>query len=151
MNKIYIVHQISGLPIDTVFNYYKTTQDALTAVGYNVLTAMYGKNMLRCEKEFKASNMDKLPCTTNHAIFQRDRWMVKQADIIYANFLAANQISIGSMMELAWASDNGKHIVVAMQENNVHRHAFVLEAASVVYTTHEDALDYLTALINKRY
>lgn len=100
MLKIYMVHPISGLTADEVFNYYQTNQAILTSCGYDVLTPMYGKKQLRCEKEFKSADYT-LPCTTNHAIFDRDHWMVEQADILFANLSAAKQVSIGSMMELA--------------------------------------------------
>ncbi len=148
--KIYMVHPISGLTADQVFDYYQTNQALLESYGYDVLTPMYGKKQLRCEKEFRAADY-KLPCTTNHAIFDRDHWMVEQADILFANLSAAKQVSIGSMMELAWGKHLHKHIVLVMPEENVHRHAFVLEAASVIFTTHEEAMDYLEQLARKKF
>lgn len=147
--KIYLVHPISGMTADEVFDYYTKTSKELTDQGYDVLTPMFGKENLRCEKEFRASGY-KSPCTTNHAIFNRDKWMVMQADIIYANFLNAKQVSIGSMMELAWASDHGKHVIVSMQDENPHAHAFVYEASNIVYNNHEDVIEYLTKIIKKR-
>lgn len=148
--KIYLVHPISGLSADDVFGYYERTAKDLTELGYDVLTPVYAKQHLRCEKEFRATGY-KSECSTNHALFTRDRWMVKQADIIYANFLLAKGVSIGSMMELAWASDSDKHVVVSMQEENIHQHAFVLEAASVIYDEHDKAMAYLKNLVQKRF
>jgi len=139
---IYLAHPISGLKAVDVFNYYDDMYAKLKDVGYRVLTPMYGKDHLRCEKEFRASGY-KFPCTTNHALFNRDKWMVEQADVVYANLMSAPQVSIGTMMELAWASHMRKHVIVSMPVECVHAHAFVFEAASVVYNTHEDALDYL--------
>jgi len=150
MLSIYAVHPISGRSADDVFNYYQRTQETLTNYGFNVFVPLYGKNNLRCEKEFKASDY-RSPVSCNHAIFNRDKWMVLQADIIYANFLGTPLVSIGSMMELAWASDHNKHIIVTMEEDNIHRHAFVLEAAHIVVTTEMDALDYLKKLVEKEY
>lgn len=145
-----MVHPISGLTAEEVFKYYATNQRLLESFGYDVLTPMYGKKLLRCEKEFRAVDYT-LPCTTNHAIFERDHWMVEQADILYANLSAAKQASIGSMMELAWGNHLHKHIVVTMPKDNIHRHAFVLEAASIVYETHDEAMDYLRQLAKKEY
>lgn len=147
--KIYLVHPISGLSADDVFAYYVAAKDRLGSL-YDVLTPMYGKSFLRCEKELKAHSY-KHPCTTNHAIFERDHWMVCQADIIYANFSKAVGVSIGSMMELAWASHLGKHVVVTMPEDNIHAHAFVFEAASVIFPDHESAMEYLTHLATKSF
>lgn len=147
--KIYCCHPISGLSADEVFEYYEDMQSVLGGFGYEVLTPMHGKSHLRTEKNFRASDY-RHPVSTNHAIFNRDRWMVTQADVVYANLLTSQMVSIGTMMELAWASDKGKHVVLAMPEENVHRHAFVLEAADVIYDNAEEALSYLKNLAGKQ-
>jgi nucleoside 2-deoxyribosyltransferase len=150
MNKmrVYCVHPISGMSGDEVFEYYQDTYDVLSEK-YDVLTPMIGKTKLRTEIKFKAEGYKDNPLATNHAIFERDRWMVKQSDIIYANLSGTDRVSIGSMMELAWASLLGKYIVLVMEKDNIHRHAFVLEAADVIFYNEEEALDYLRALANK--
>ena len=150
MLKIYCVHPISGLSSDEVFDYYEGTQHEMTKIGYDVFVPMFGKGNLRTELEFKAHDY-RGPLTTNHAIFNRDKWMVKQADILYANFIGAKRVSIGSMFELAWGSDNGKQVIVVMEKDNIHMHAFVLEAATIVFETEQEAIDYLTHLSNKDF
>ncbi len=148
--KIYCVHPISGMSADEVWSYYKRIQDVLDA-HYDVFIPMFGKNSLRTEMKFRAEGYKDNPLTSNHAIFERDRWMVTQADIILANLTGAKIVSIGSVMELAWASMLGKYVVLIMEEENIHRHAFVLEAADVIYTKEEDALDYLQKLAHKDF
>lgn len=147
-NKIYVVHPISGKSAESVFSYYDTIQSELADAGYDVLTPMYGKDKLRCEMKFRSIGYDD-PMTTNHAIVERDHWMVLESNIVYANFMDAEVASIGCSMELAWAWDHSKHVVVAMPKENIHRHAFVLEMASVIFETHEEAMAYLKMLANK--
>jgi hypothetical protein len=147
---IYCVHSISGQSADSVFEYYTRTAKALTEYGYNVFHPMIGKNFLRTEMSFKAVDY-RHPLTCNHSIFNRDRWMVLKADVIYANFLGTKIVSIGSMFELAWASFNNKLVIVTMEEDNIHRHAFVMEGASTIFTTEEETLDYLHKLSTKQY
>ena len=65
--KIYLVHPISGLTADEVFKYYQETEALLKSWGYDVLTPMYGKGLLRTELMFKDKDYT-LPCTTNHAL-----------------------------------------------------------------------------------
>ena len=72
--------------------------------------------------------------------------MVTQADIVLADLSNADRISIGTMMEIAWAAYLNKQVIVVMGETNPHRHAFVLEAATIILPTVEDAYDYLKAL-----
>lgn len=150
MNKIYLVHPISGHEPEEVFQYYKETENRLKLAGYEVLTPMYGKRYLRCETKFRASDYTN-PVSTNHAIMGRDNWMVHQSDIVYANFIGTKAVTIGGMMELAWSYDNHKHSVVSVEKGNVHAHAFVYEAADVVYEDHESAMLYLEELVRKEY
>ena len=79
---------------------------------------------------------------------ERDIWMVRQCDVFYLNLMdAGERVSIGGVMELAVAAALGKHTVVSMGAENIHRHAFVLEAADVIYETHEEAMKYLERLM----
>lgn len=144
--EIYLARPISGRSYDEVMKYYFTAVKALENRGFDVLCPMTGKTYLRTELEFKAHGYDEYPTSTNHAIMERDRWMVKKADIIYANLSNSDRVSIGTMMELAWAHDHGKHSIVVMEDGNVHQHAFVLEAADIVFKTHMEAMEYLYSL-----
>lgn len=149
MFKIYCVHPISGSTSEEVFKYYDTTQKRLTEMGFDVLTPMYGKGDIRTAHKFKGSGIDG-PVTNKHAIFGRDRWMVGQADIIYANFLGATKASIGGCFELAWGCNDHKQIVLVMDKDNIHQHAFILEAATIIFETEEDALQYLERIAKKQ-
>lgn len=137
--KIYLVHQISGLTPKTVTDYYESLIKFCKHLGYTVLFPM----------DLRGGSLTStdMPPAASHTIFQTDKWFVQSADVVYASFVGCTRISIGSMMELAWASFLGKHVVVAMEPENVHRHPFVLEAASVVFETEKDAKNHLRTLI----
>jgi nucleoside 2-deoxyribosyltransferase len=147
--KVYCCHPISGMSADEVFGYYEEVVRELEGYGWEVLSPMHGKDVLRTEKKFRAADY-RSPVSTNHAIFNRDRWMVRQADVVFANLCGSKAVSIGTMMELAWAADTGRHVVLCMEEGNVHRHAFVLESADVVFETEAEALAYLEGLAGKQ-
>lgn len=144
---IYCAHPISGLSYDNVVDYYTNTANNLISMGYKVLYPMCGKSYLRNEIAFKASGYGN-PLSTNRAIIGRDHFMVKKADIVYINFVGCSNVSIGSCMELAWAFDSDKHVIIVMEENNIHRHAFVLEAADAIFTSEKEAFDYLDKFIH---
>jgi hypothetical protein len=69
--------------------------------------------------------------------------MVKKVDIVLVDLSNIKNVSIGCCMELAWAQDNDKHTIVVMEKSNIHMHAFVLEAADIVFEQLEEALEYL--------
>lgn len=146
--KIYLAHPISGLSYDEVADYYDVIVPHLQDVGYQVFNPLTGKDVLRNEIEFKVKGYEGIPLSSNHAIKQRDQWMVSQADIVWCNFLKCKNVSIGMVSELAWADLQGKHTIVTMQEDNIHQHAFILEMADVVFETELESLNYLQELIN---
>jgi nucleoside 2-deoxyribosyltransferase len=144
MFNLYMARPITGCTADEVFEYYENARQVLR-VHYRVLSPMTGKEHLRTERLFKAEGY-RNPVSTNHAIIERDRWMVQQSDIVLVDLSKAKQVSIGCMMELAWAHQLGKHSIVVMEEGSPHWHAFVLEAADIVMPAIEEALDYLVSL-----
>ena len=143
--QIYIAHKISGASGDEVFDWFDKTRDDLEYLGYGVLSPMSNKGEFRNELKYRAEGYDD-PVVQNHAIFERDRWMVTQADMLLMDLTGTTQPSIGCMMELAWASMLGKHTIIVLPKDNTHRHAFVLEAGDIIFETYPEAIDYLTRL-----
>lgn len=148
---VYLAGPISGKDYASVMCYIEKTAARLEEMGYEILHPMLGKSYLRTELEFRAHGYEN-PVSTNHAIFERDRWMVARCDIVLAQLQDAfDRVSIGTVMELAWASMLGKHtIVIIGAPANIHRHAFILEAADIVFDTLQEAFDYLRDLIGEK-
>ena len=143
--KIYIARPITGCTADEVISYYQETADILRGMGYEVFHAMCAKTYLHGDPDVKATGYN-FPLSTDHAIVERDRWMTQTADILFVNLTGCKRVSIGTCFELAWAHHMGKHTVVCMEATNIHRHAFVIEAADVLYETYNEGLDYLEKL-----
>lgn len=61
-------------------------------------------------------------------ILQRDHWDCKTADAILCNLLNVNRVSIGSVMEIAWAHAYGIPLVLVTNEGNIHRHGLITES-----------------------
>lgn len=145
--KIYLAGPISGRGYTEVVGRYAEKTKKLKEFGFDVLCPMTGKTYLRNEIKFREEGYVNFPVSTNHAIFERDKWMVSSCDIILADLSnSGDRVSIGTTMELAWASLLGKHSIAIIPAENVHRHAFVLEAADIVFETEEDAYTYLEKL-----
>jgi len=145
--KIYLAHPISGLSYDEVVSYYKDVEEKLKRMGYEVYHPMIAKGCLRNEKKFSKSDYQH-PVTANHAVKERDKWMVKHVDVILVDFTGAKEVSIGCVSELAWADDTPTvYSVVILPKDNVHNHAFIKEMADIIFESREEALDYLEKLI----
>jgi len=147
---VYCAHPISGLTWDEVVDYYQDINSLLGGMGLDVLHPMTGKGEIRTEISERFQPADfKSAIASNHAIFERDRWMVNQCDMLLLDLTGTTTISIGCMMELAWASLLGKYTVVIMEPTNIHLHAFVVEAADIIFETESIALAYLKKFVTQ--
>lgn len=144
--KIYLAGPISGQSYNDVVDKIHAIKNHLEQFGYHVMHPMTAKGSLRTEIKFKSVGYDGIPTSSNHAIYERDQWMVTQSDIVLFNLSNTTIVSIGSMFELAWASLLNKHTIVVMEQDNIHEHAFVFEAADVIFTCIKHALEYLQTL-----
>lgn len=146
--RVYLSGPISGRSYKEAFDFFHSFEDTLRKMGYDVLNPMSAKGPLTNETKLLAEGYNDKPVATPHAIFNRDKWMVSNADVVFCNLYdAKHDVSIGSVMELAWASLLGKHIILVVGDNNIHRHAFVTEAADIIFKTPVDAVEYLKILI----
>lgn len=140
---LYIAHPISGLSGKEIFDYFDNAKDLLKEY-YNILSPMTGKDYLR-EIDKAMPSGYKNPISNNHAIFQRDTWMISQSDIVFCDVSGIEKISIGCCMELAIASWLNKHTILIMN-NNTHNHAFVLEASDIIFEDYDEGIRYLIEL-----
>lgn len=139
-----MAHPITGLTGKEVIDYYNDIYGLLKDK-YYILNPLSGKQHLYNDG-LCVSHGYEHPVCTNHAIFERDMWMVKQADVVFCDFENASKISIGCAIELGVAAALGKHTVLVMDKDNVHNHAFVLEAADIIFDNFQDGLTYLRGL-----
>lgn len=144
--RVYLAHQITGLGYAQVMEYYDGVSAWLREnTGHTVLCPMVAKDYLKDQQSLE-SNGYQFPTSTNHAIFERDKWMVQQADIVLVDLVGQSRPAVGCLMELAWASLLGKHTIVVMESGSPYHHAFVLEAADIVFGSLQEALVYLGEL-----
>lgn len=142
--QIYLAGPIGGLAFDEIEAKYAEKVKRLEKY-YDVMVPIVAHSCLRGEDGLKTHGFVN-PVISDHAIVERDRWMVTKSDLLLADLAYADRVSIGTMMELAWAHDHGLHTVTVMEPGNIHEHAFVLEASDVVFSNLEDALDYLISI-----
>ena len=81
---------------------------------HTALSPMRGKSYLSSEAAIADSYDTPLSCAKG--IITRDRWDVERCDIVLVNLLGASRVSIGTMMEIAWADAYRKPVVLVMEE-----------------------------------
>ena len=84
------------------------------------------------------------PLATARGVMTRDRFDCTRCDVLLVNLLGAKRVSIGTVMEIAWADLSRIPIVLCMEaEDNPHRHMMVMEAIGY----HVENLDDGVALV----
>lgn len=77
---------------------------------------------------------------TPRAIVTRDRYDVRRSVLIFANFIDADRVSIGSVWELGWANAWNIPIICCVEAGSLHDHAFVREMAWTCPTVEQGIL-----------
>ncbi len=84
------------------------------------------------------------PLSTQRGIYARDKFDCARADVILVNLLGSKTVSIGTVMEIAWAAQNNTPVVLMMEPDNIHDHSMLREACPFIV----DDLDAAVVLVN---
>jgi len=84
-----------------------------------------------------------------HGVMTRDSWDVHRCDCVFANLLGAERVSIGTVMELAWAWKAGTPSIIIMEPDNIHNHVMLRQASPFYTETVDEGIDMLYALFSK--
>ena len=111
------------------------------------VSPMRGKKYLADEKNIKDS-YEEYPLSCQKGITCRDRMDVMHCDMILVNFLGANNVSIGSVMEVAWSDAWRKPIIVVMEKDSVHSHAMLREVSGFIVSDLDEAIKIATVVFS---
>jgi hypothetical protein len=86
------------------------------------------------------------PFRTDRSINRRDHFDTLRAAVVLVNLIGAKTVSIGTVMEIAWAFDHGIPIILAMEpEGNVHDHPMVRDCVSIRVASLDEAIEAAVA------
>ena len=137
MPKVYLAGPIAGYTWEEATAWRHEAERLLPEC--ECLSPLRGKGFLKNRKSLPDADPYHA-LSSQHAIVIRDRWDVRNADAIIANFQGARHVSIGTCFELAWAKDQGTPVIVVMDKEGLHDHAFIKEAAYLVVDNLEHAV-----------
>lgn len=143
--KVYLAGPITGLSYGEAVDW---RQDAIKRLNdHNIvgLSPLRSKQYLSQTTSF-ADRYDEYVLSTQKGIVARDRWDATRCDVILVNLEGAERVSIGSVMEIAWADAHRIPIVLVLDEGNLHDHAMVREVAGFIVPTLDAGLEVVIAL-----
>lgn len=105
------------------------------------MSPMRSKEYLSNETSIGDSYEDSV-LSCQRGIMTRDFFDCGRADIIIVNLLNAERVSIGTVMEIAWAYQNKIPVIAIMEkQGNLHDHAMIREAIGFRVETVDQAIE----------
>lgn len=151
---VYLAGPISGLTFKGCTSWREYAVDQLAQAGIKGLDPMRGKHYLKeIGDEVLGPDGDKYKLkgvlSTNRGIITRDRFDATRCDLLLVNLLQAPRVSIGTVMEIAWADLCRTPIVCAMEDDgsNLHEHGMILEAIGFRVNSLEKALQVTKSIL----
>lgn len=157
MNKysVYLAGPISGLDFEDGSNWRQEAMNFLRAHNIDAFSPLRRKDYLK-ELGSLTGSYEDWPLSTQRGIYTRDRFDCHRVDLVLANLLTCycgkddagnTKVSIGTVMEIAWAAQNNTPTVLIMDKGNVHHHPMLEEACPFIVETLDDALRIVEAIL----
>jgi len=142
---VYLAGPITGLSYEGATDW---RDNVITALAPNIkgLSPMRGKQYLLSEAQIKDSYTEHV-LSTAKAIVTRDRFDAMRCDVLLVNFLGAKKVSIGTVMEIAWADAKRIPIVVVMEKNNIHHHSMLEMVSGYVVESLDEAINIIKTIL----
>lgn len=150
---IYLAGPIKGLDYDGATSWRDHAQAALRLAGIDAFSPMRGKHYLKGLAEVGGDTLKdsyaQFPLSTMKAILCRDHRDCTQASAVIVYLLGAQRVSIGTVMEVAWAHHARVPVIVVIEKDgsNVHEHGLLLEACNYRVDTLAEAIEVAKAVL----
>lgn len=144
MQQVYLAGPITGLDYEGSTDWRVFAKGVLSNVGIRGLSPMRGKEYLKGLGTLSGTGEEyaHLSVISNsRGIMTRDRYDATRCDVLLVNLLGADRVSIGTVMEIAWADLKRIPIVVAIEaKGNPHEHMMLSEAYGYRVPSLDEAL-----------
>lgn len=155
MKTVYLAGPITGLDYAGCTDWRIQATAELAAAGIKGLSPMRWKEYLRAEGILPALRNAKEDyayakygvMATSRGIMTRDRFDCTRCDVVLVHLGGAAKVSVGTVMEIAWADLKRTPIVAVMEEGNVHEHGMINEAIGFRVDTLEEALNVIKGIL----
>ena len=145
MKSVYLAGPITGTSYDECVDWRKYIRRALPAQ-IKAYSPMRAKDYLEEETDVKHIYEEKV-MSSQRGLFARDANDCRMCDGLIVNFIGAEKVSIGSVMEIAWFWWQRKPIVLIMAHGTVHDHPMIREACPFTVQTLDEAIHVMTAVL----
>lgn len=142
---VYLAGPLTGATLDDACSWRQNVTERLEESGFKVFTPLKGDVYLN-----KTGMISDRIHPGKYFIYQRDKFYCRESGIILANFLGAKDVSIGTVCEIAWSDILDHYCVVVMENDNIHSHAFIQNAAGFITDDLDDAVFHIIDTFGKK-
>jgi nucleoside 2-deoxyribosyltransferase len=147
---VYLAGPITGLTFDDAADWRARASADLGAYGIKCLSPLRAKEILRAVgrlsgtgEEYAHLGVLSLP----RGVTTRDRYDATRCDALLVNLLGAERVSIGTVMEIAWADLCRIPVVVAIEDRgNPHEHMMIAECIGFRVPSLQEAVNVVAAI-----
>jgi len=151
---VYLAGPISGLTYDEATGWRNAIATELAEFGIKCQSPMRAAIHLRHadgvlgDCEIQAGTKPAVEAmSTPKGVVVRDKFDSTRCDLLLVNLLKAKKVSIGTCVEIGWANANDIPIVLVMEKDNIHNHAFIRESASFITESLSDSVYIIKAIL----
>lgn len=146
---VYLAGPISGCTYAECTNW-RTAFERMLDSDIECLSPMRGKEALQAYDAMEHTSYARDLMCSDKEILTRDFNDCTRADVVLANLLAPDRISIGTVMEIAWSHAARTPLVMVMEEEgNPHDHGLIRAAAGFRVPTLETAAVVVNSILNR--
>lgn len=151
MPVVYLAGPITGLDFKGCTDWRVQAKAELANAQINAVSPLRGKDFLKAFGKLSGTCEgygDVSPLSSPRGIMTRDRFDAMRCDVLLVNLLGAERVSVGTVMEIAWADAKRTPIVCAIEpEGNVHEHAMIREALGFRVQTLDEAIAVVRCIL----
>ena len=149
---VYLAGPITGLSYDGATDWRRSVIEDLRQVGIRGYSPMRAKEYLAHLDHISGSGREYEHLgvlSTSRGVMTRDRFDATRCDVLLVNFLGAKAVSIGTVMEIAWADANRIPIVCAVDQAPGHPHDHMMVNEAIGFKVHslEEAVHIVKAIL----
>lgn len=144
---VYLAGPIGGCTYEGCTEWRKHVGFKLRDMGLRPVSPMRSKRFLSGERCIDDRHYTH-PLATPRGILARDFWDCNRCDVVLAVLTGVTKVSIGTVMEIAWAYQAKIPVVLVIEdEGNPHEHVLLAGACPFRVSTIDDAMEIVSSLL----
>jgi nucleoside 2-deoxyribosyltransferase len=149
---VYLAGPITGCDYEGCTDWREAVKHELSRAAIKGVSPMRGKEYLKDIGVISGTGEEYAhlgPISLPRGVMTRDRWDATRCSALLVNLLGATRVSIGTVMEIAWADLSRIPIICVMEDSgNPHEHMMVSEAIGYRVNNIPQAVHIIKAMMS---